>query len=491
MNAKLPILNQRFRAPGTYSKARESYSLLPFRFTQLDGDRYVLSNLVGEYLVVSRTDLVRIADRSLRPEELLYDELLAQHFILNEYSDVALDLLAVKYRTKHALLPDLTSLFMFVTTLRCEHACPYCQVSRVSDDRAAFDMSPDVAERAVKLMFASPSPRLKVELQGGEPLLNFERLRQIVELVEAENVVEQRDVAFVVATNLALLNDEHLEYFAAHRVDISTSLDGPQSLHDANRPRRGNDSHQRALDGIERARAVLGRDRVSALMTTTEASLSMPVEIIDEYVRLGFDSIFLRPLSPYGFAVKTRWANHYDIERWLDFYWRGLEHILELNRAGIRFREEYAGLVLRRLLTPFPTSYVDLQSPAGIGLSAMVFNYDGAVYASDESRMLAEMGDQTFRIGHVAQSTFAELLTSEKILAPVLDSMLEGAPMCSDCAFLPYCGSDPVFHHATQGDAVGFKPSSAFCRKNMSIMRGLISRLEERSPESDLLRSWA
>ena len=46
----------------------------------------------------------------------------------------------------------------------------------------------------------------------------------------------------------------------------------------------------------------------------------------------------------------------------------------------------------------------------------------------------------------------------------------ECVPMCTDCGFLPYCGSDPVYHHATQGDVVGFKPTSGFCRKNMGVI---------------------
>jgi hypothetical protein len=52
--------------------------------------------------------------------------------VLDCDSSVALDLLAVKYRTKQAPLANLTSLIMFVVTLRCEHSCPYCQVSRQS-----------------------------------------------------------------------------------------------------------------------------------------------------------------------------------------------------------------------------------------------------------------------------------------------------------------------------------------------------------------------
>ncbi len=53
------------------------------------------------------------------------------------------------------------------------------------------------------------------------------------------------------------------------------------------------------------------------------------------------------------------------------------------------------------MLTPFTTGFVDLQSPAGIINSVVVYNYDGYVYASDESRRLAEYHDYTFRLGHV------------------------------------------------------------------------------------------
>jgi hypothetical protein len=55
-----------------------------------------------------------------------------------------------------------------------------------------------------------------------------------------------------------------------------------------------------------------------------------------------------------------------------------------------------------------------------------------------------------------------------------LESSFAGsAPMCSWCAFEPYCGADPVFHHATQSDFVGKKPLSAFCNRNMSVFKGL------------------
>ncbi len=62
--------------------------------------------------------------------------------------------------------------------------------------------------------------------------------------------------------------------------------------------------------------------------------------------------------------------------------------MLDVNRSGRHFPEFYAALLLKRMLTDRPLGYVDLRSPAGIGLGALVYNYDGRVFASDEGRML-------------------------------------------------------------------------------------------------------
>lgn len=487
----LPVLNHRFRDLASFqSKAGARYSLLPFRFISLDASRYVLTNFAGEHIVVTKEVCHRFIRHELEIHSDVYNELKSRHFLFDGDSDVALDLLAVKYRTKQSLLTNFTSLFMFVVTLRCEHSCPYCQVSRQSVDHHKYDMKVQDAERAIDFMFRSPSPAIKVEFQGGEPLLNFDLIQEIVRRVEHRNFTEQRQLQFVIATNLALLTDEVLAFCRDHGIVISTSLDGPRELHNQNRPRPAGDSYQLATRGIQRVRESLGPDRVAALMTTTAASLSRPKEIVDEYVRQGFSCIFLRPLSPYGFAVKTGMVAKYSVDEWLAFYRSALAHIIDLNLKGIPFREEYSSLILRKILSPYPTAYVDLQSPAGIGISGLVFNYNGDIYASDEARMLAETGDFKFRLGNLATTSFEDAMLSDTLVDALSATMTECVPMCSDCGFQPYCGSDPVFHHARHGDLVSFKPTSDFCHKNMEIMRHLIRLLEDDKDAASVLESW-
>jgi uncharacterized protein len=477
---------EKFEAP-----PQGGYQLLPFRFTALEPEVYVATNLAGEYHLLRSDALRALVHHELSPRSADFIDLRAKHFVTDSRSNVATDLLVLKVRTRYRTLAEFTALHIFVVTLRCEHSCPYCQVSRQTQDRAAFDMTRETADKALNFVFRSPSANIKIEFQGGEPLLNFEIIQYIVTAAEQRNLSERRNLRFVIATNLAEATENILRFCADHSIDISTSLDGPQDLHNQNRPRPGRNSHQKAVEGISLARRVVGRDRVSALMTTTAKSLDRVKDIIDEYVRLEFPGIFLRPLSPYGFAVKTNAIAAYSVGRWLEFYKEGLEYILHLNRLNIPFREFYASVILRKMLTSEPSGFVDLVSPAGIGIKAIVYNYDGVVYASDESRMLAEMGDMTFRLGQLATDTYEQVMLSDNLLGPIEASMTTSVPMCDECAFEPYCGADPVYHHAVFGDVVGRKPESAFCARNMGIFRYLITKMRDEPTTKQLFMRWA
>ncbi len=482
-------LGPAFRDRAAYRPAA-GYRLLPFRFGPIDDQRYIVTNDVGEYVLLSRDDLVAFIEHRLDPGHDVYKALKARHFLFDDGSRVALDLLALKYRTRAEDVASFTGLHIFVVTLRCDHSCHYCQVSRQTEDRLQFDMTQAHADAALELTFRSPSKHLKIEFQGGEPLLNFDLIRHIVERARLLNGAHGRDLRFVIASNLSRLSDDVLAFCKLNEVHLSTSLDGPEEIHDAQRPKRGGHSHQTTIESIRRARESLGAECVSALMTTTPASLMRPEEIIDEYVRQGFHSIFLRNLSPYGFAARTRLLRRCTIEDWIAFFKRGLDHILRINAAGYQLREEFTSILLQKLLSPTGSRYVDLQSPAGIAIGAIVYNYDGSVYASDEGRMLAEMGDRSFRLGHLDTDSYETMLTSDSLLSVLDESMPEGAPMCNDCPFLPYCGADPVFHMVTQGDPVGHKAFSDFCTKQMAALRHVIGLLEGDSAVRQTLLGW-
>lgn len=474
-----------------YGGASLTYELFPFRFLQLSATEELLVNEVGEYVVASRGTAKIIVSRQLEFGSTLYKTLKAKQFIYDSDSDPLRDVLAVKYRTKKSFINGFTKLHIFVVTLRCDHSCHYCQVSRQNTTDTTFDMSLATAEKSIAMMMKAPNKNITLEFQGGEPLLAFDLIKMMVPLAKQKAAENAKNLEIVIVSNLANLTADMLDFLKFHDIRLSTSLDGPAFLHNKNRPRPGNNSHELMIQNLAIARAALGIDKVSAMMTTTRLSLDYPIEIIDEYVSHGFRSIFLRPLSPYGFAVKSKHKTGYEMDRFLTFYKTGLAYLIELNKRGVSISEFYTSMLLTKILTPYATNYVDLQSPAGAGTSVLVYNYDGMIYATDESRMLAEMNDTTFQLGSVHDMSHRELVTGGKYRTLMSASMNESLPGCVDCALQPYCGADPVFHHATQGDLFGHRPTSAFCHRNMQVMKHLFNLLEHADTDTrKILFGW-
>lgn len=492
---ELPIIEKKtrkFKEQQHFSANNGTYYLLPFRFLRITEDKEILVNEVGDYLLVNAGTVEKIINKTFQKphDEQLYWDLVSNFFITEDRVPQLIDVISARYRTKKSFLDYFTALHIFVITLRCEHTCHYCQVSRVTQDKDAFNMQRSHIDAGIDMMMMSPNPNITMEFQGGEALLAFENIVYAVNRTKIEAKKYNKNVSYVICTNLAPLTEEILQYCKSNDILISTSIDGPDYIHNKNRHRPEKNSYQVAVEGILRCREVLGSDNVSALMTTTNLSLDFPNEIVDEYFNLGFRNVFLRPISPYGFAIHNTKKNYYDTERFLSFYKAALQKIIEYNLKGEFYREDYASIILKKILTPFPVGYVDLQSPAGMINSVVVFNYDGKIYATDEARMLAEMGDYTFQLGELGISSYQEVFYGDKALEFSETWLNESLPGCSECAFQSYCGADPVFNYATQGNLVGHRATSSFCQRNMEIIRHLFLLMESDHRIERIFRTW-
>ncbi|MEI2453140.1 His-Xaa-Ser system radical SAM maturase HxsB [Lysobacter firmicutimachus] len=480
-------------APRSAFDSASGYRLLPMRFRRLPWDetQVLVTSLAGDWLVMPRSDLDRAVAGELQQDDVLFASMEARHLILADPARSTLAPLLSQYRTRKAYLQAGPALHIFVVSLRCHHTCSYCQVSRRPTSETTFDMSGAAGRHAVERLFEWPSDKLTVEFQGGEPLLHFDRIRSLTEAIVERNRSEGRSLRFVIASTLHDLTDDQLAFMREHRFQLSTSLDGPEWLHNANRPRPERDSYRRTIEGIEHGRRALGEDAVSALTTLTARSLTAPREIIDEYRKQGLHSIFLRPLSPYGFARKTQARQGYPITEFLTFYSMALDHILSVNQDGFELEEAYASLLLSQLLTPFSHGYVDLRSPTGAGLGTVVYDYDGQVYPSDEARMLAAMGAHSFAMGRVDEPV-AQWLQSPAMQRVLAAGVAEALPTCADCAYVPLCGADPIDHYARQGDPIGHRPTSDFCAKQMGLFDLLLQRWQDGSAaDRAVFETWA
>ena len=470
-------------------------ALGPFRFRALGG-QLLLTGDAGAHALVTREEFQGLLDGRPPAGEARRAELLEKGFLAGGRTAEAE---VAGLAARKAFLNTGPYLHVLVTTLRCNQGCVYCHASRIGMASPGHDMSLETAERAVAVAMCSPSPTLTFEFQGGEPLANWPVVRAVVERALELGRGSGKDVRFSLVSNLSLMDDEKLAFLVEHGVQICTSLDGPQDLHDANRPLAGGSSHAETVRWMERINAAYlarGLDpelyHVEALLTVTRASLSRASDIVDEYVRRGLRAIFVRPLNPFGFATRT-WAKvGYGTDEFLAFHRAVLDDLVARNRAGTQILERLATIFLSKILSGADPNYLDIRSPCGAGIGQLAYDHDGSVFSCDEGRMVNQMGDPMFRLGHLATHGYGDLVESEVVRSLCVASCLEALPGCSDCAYLPYCGSCPVFNYATQGNIFGRMPDNEKCRLHMGVLDDLFGRMAGQDAEAGaIFRRWA
>lgn len=453
-------------------------------------DHYLITNDFGRYAYLTEQEFADFFYDRYDPESdlgrMLEDNFFAYHSSLFAFAERVSG--EMQY-SKNYLMKG-TSLHIFVVTTACNQQCVYCQAQNGVDVPHGM-MDIQTAQRAVDVAWQSPEKYLTFEFQGGEPLLNWNVIKYIVEYTEARLANDNsHKISFNIVTNLTLLNEEMIGYICQHKIGISTSVDGHETLHTLNRPLKSKaDVYPKVLASMKRLRE--SGIHVGAIQTTSKASLAYPKEIVDAYVTLGFDTISLRNLTPLG-SANYRWKEiGYTADEFVQFYKDAFACILEVNKGGYYLKENIASMFLQKILWGEGVNYMELRSPCGAATGQIAYYYDGRVFTCDEGRMLAEMGDDAFLLGHLEQDDYNSLMNSSVCKAACAASILEVLPSCSECVYQPYCGTCPVVTYAEHGDLYEASPGGYRCEVFKGILDLIFELLYDGNRETiDVLRSW-
>lgn len=443
-----------------------------FNFKRLN-DQYLLTNDFGKYYFLDDSDFQELVVTGTVNDARIHDELENRKFIYEGSMKSFVDDNAFLMRDAKDYLFHPSQLHIFVVTSACNMRCVYCQAQNGNATPNGF-MTKEIARRAVDIALQSPTNYLNFEFQGGEPLLNFDVIKYIVEY--SQTVCGNKTIEYSVVTNLTLLTDEMIAFFKTNHVSVSTSIDGDMRLHDMNRPyHNGKGTFEDVCASIQKLRdAGL---HVGALLTTTRAGLTRWREIIDTYVEYGFDSISLRPLTPLGCANKEWDVIGYTADEFIDFYKNALDYIIDINET-IYFREAISSIFLRKILEGCGSNYMELRSPCGASLGQIAYYYDGNIYTCDEGRMVSEMGNQSFCLGNVYTSDYDSLMDCDICKVVCTASILESIPSCAECVYQPYCGVCPVVNYALTGDVYEKTPNNYRCQINKGMLDTIFEKLQ-------------
>ena len=455
-----------------------------FNFKKLN-QKYLLTNDLGRYIFATKDELWSLLHDRIDPETDFGQKALENWFCFPGSEYAFSSALIPHMREAKNYLFSATSLHIFVMTNGCNMQCAYCQAQAGTNGNRVF-MNKDVAKKAVDIALSSPAKHLTIEFQGGEPLLNYETIRYIVEYASATK--QNKTIEFNIVTNLTILTDEIAAFIKDNHIGVSTSLDGNEAIHDNNRPfRNGGGTYSSVCSGLSKLQQ-LGICP-GAIETTTSATLSSPRELIDAYRSQGMDSIFLRPLTPLGSATANWEKIGYSPEEFLRFYQACFDYILQLNETGCHFSEGHAVIFLEKILHGCPVNYMELRSPCGAGVGQLAYNYDGNIYTCDEGRMIAEMGSDAFLLGSVYTHDYNAIMNSNRCKAVCISSVLESLPDCCDCVYSPFCGVCPVVHYATMGDILPKEPNHYRCKIYRGMLDILFTALQDEKIAA-ILQTW-
>lgn len=469
-----------------------NYKMAPFFWEKQKSD-ILLTNDAGRFLYITSNDFQEFIEGALTKESIVLESLIEEGFAFVETDIKFLDEWAMEVRMSKSCHFTATQLFILVLTSACNQSCVYCQASAGSDNNY---MTIETARKSIDIAFTSPAESITIEFQGGEPTLNPSVLYASVLYAKELQEKTGKNLLMALVTNLTNADDYLIGWLLDHKVDICSSLDGPEYVHNKNRPMNNfNNTYVSYFEGVKKYQnACMQRSidpTIKAIQTTTRYSLDYGIQIVDEYRNLGSDSIYIRPLTPLGYAAKNWKDIGYTTDQYLSYYRSIVDYIISIERNGTPIKEVTASILLHRILLHEAVSHTEHRSPCGGAIGQMAINYDGDIYTCDEARMLGTSGDKAFRIGNV-DDTYIKLISSPVVHALCTASCLEGLPMCCDCVYQPFCSTCPVVTYGFEKDIFSHQLETYHCKISKGILEYLFALIRGADAQTmEILMRWA
>ncbi|GHU52817.1 thioether cross-link-forming SCIFF peptide maturase [Clostridia bacterium] len=178
----------------------------------------------------------------------------------------------------------------------CNMRCKYCFAGDGEYNQAGL-MPFEIAKLAVDFLVNNSGDRqtLEIDFFGGEPLLNFDVIKQTVEYA---NAIKDKTFNFTVTTNGVLLDDDKINYINEHMSNVVLSLDGRREIHDNMRSlKSGKGSYDIIIERFKRLvekRKLTGKDYY-VRGTFTNHNLDFSKDIF-ELKNIGFEHLSIEPV---------------------------------------------------------------------------------------------------------------------------------------------------------------------------------------------------
>lgn len=181
----------------------------------------------------------------------------------------------------------------------CNLACKYCFADEGTYNGGPRELMPfETGKNALDFVIANSGNRhnLEVDFFGGEPLMNWDVVKRLVEYGREQEKIHNKKFRFTITTNGMLLNDEIMDFCNKEMGNIVLSCDGRKCIHDKMRPTRGGQgSYDRIVPKFQKVAESRGQQRYYIRGTFTRNNLDFSEDVL-HLADLGFKQISVEPV---------------------------------------------------------------------------------------------------------------------------------------------------------------------------------------------------
>lgn len=344
-------------------------------------------------------------------------------------------------RTLAALMPSMSYMELILTD-QCNLRCGYCfeagkNVHRMSHEHAlaAVDFLMEISR---------DTQDLTILFFGGEPLLRFDLIREVVQYADDKAAALGKRVRYDMTTNGTLITEVHLKFFRKHGVKFLLSMDGSKTDHDAHRRYA---SGRGSFEVIVAKLPLMKRYQpwMGVKMTVLPNAAHRLRQNVEELYKIGINQFVV------GYAHGVPWE---------------LEHLASYERSLKEVCELY--LEMKYYENPFRMTLFEEGEPGkdtarctfgcGAGRGRFCVDSYGEMYGCSKLATITGMSNGVLSYGNVVQG-----FTQPTNRARFLVSNLGPRTKCRECEFRDSCsGGCPAVNFADTGSI--YIPDDLSCR---------------------------
>lgn len=307
----------------------------------------------------------------------------------------------------------------------CNLRCKYCFADEGEYHGSRKAMSAEVGMKAIDFVIEKSGPRknIEVDLFGGEPLMAFDTIKEIVEYAKVQEKLHKKVIRFTMTTNATLLNDEIMKYMDENMGNIVLSIDGRKSVNDKVRTRvDGSGSYDRILPNIQKMVNMRDKSKAYYVRGTFTRENTDFFEDVKHMADLGFKEISIEPVVlPDEHELSLR---EEDLPTIFEQYDKLYADMLQRYKDGTDFKFYHFNIDLQG----GPCVYKRI-SGCGAGHEYVAVTPDGEIYPCHQF-----VGNEDFLMGDIYNG-----MNNKKMEQEFKTAHIYNKPKCIECWARFYC----------------------------------------------------